>query len=974
MTDSTRRNSSTSTSSNCPAEKTTSDKNKTLQPIAPSSTTTTTTTTATATAAGSTRPTASPPRSSAAMPPTKRRKVSIACHECRTHKTKCDGAQPICGSCRKKKLPEDACAYSPERGRRGVKNQYVQLLEDKVKELQNAISKSQEQQQQQQQQSNVIQLPPLQASVMPAMEHRLIQQGHLNIPSSPSDNSNMTPKPLRLSTTASVPTTTAAAAAAIVSPRRHREGSIQSLLTTTSTADWQQQQQQQQPIQHSPASSNQDADSMHDQQQQETSAIDAMGAVTSDTSNGQSEKELTRDHHGQGYFGSSSAGRFMKQLHDVIDKKTAAASAYPSNGSNHSQGSPSSMNSSTLRSTSAAQHLPQQRRFSTTDLLSDIVLPPRKVADGLLESYWVYVHTLYPFLHKPSFLKTYALLWDQSSASNSNNYNNNNTAADEPHDLYESENEPLFQCTLNLVFALGCQLSPDTNENEREVASDVFFQRSKKLLHFDILEAGNIKVVQALLLMGQYLQCTKLPGRCWIVVGLAIRVAQGIGLHLERKPENQLDRELRRRLWGGCIVLDRVISMAYGRPFMIPISRDLKLPQAIDDELLTAAPRPPATQPASKPSQMAFLVHTIQLYEIMGEILLTLYSDGDTFGGAVDHASPSARSDIDGDNLATSLNSILKLEMALCSWKQDLPPFLQHDQSRDAIFQMEKDEREAKKLLRQCNVLKARYLHVCILLYRPLLVFYFTLEESTHHQHSTLDPHQTTTTAATDLQRSLFVQSSQKCVMIAQDLIKTISHNIKAQLPAWWYSIFYLYTAATVLLMARLFPKIRDVIGEESLLSSWNECLRCMDEYQHYSVSAKKCYSYLSELENHVWAATHDQQDKDTSTMMSSIQILGTLPQRQQQMTGQIQLQELPVQNQHPPNQPQQQNQQEQPHIATEYNNTFHQNHTNLVENWDFDLMQQDMSWLGRLPVYTDLESEYQNSLNGQGWGGFSFL
>lgn len=57
------------------------------------------------------------------VPPTKRRKVSIACHECRTHKTKCDGAQPICGSCRKRKLPESACAYSPERGKRGVKNQ-----------------------------------------------------------------------------------------------------------------------------------------------------------------------------------------------------------------------------------------------------------------------------------------------------------------------------------------------------------------------------------------------------------------------------------------------------------------------------------------------------------------------------------------------------------------------------------------------------------------------------------------------------------------------------------------------------------------------------------------------------------------------------------------------------------------------------------------------------------------------------------
>lgn len=119
-----------------------------------------------------------------------------------------------------------------------------------------------------------------------------------------------------------------------------------------------------------------------------------------------------------------------------------------------------------------------------------------------------------------------------------------------------------------------------------------------------------------------------------------------------------------------------------------------------------------------------------------------------------------------------------------------------------------------------------------------------------------------------------------------------------------------------------------------------------------------------------------DQQDKDTSTMMSSIQILGTLPQRQQ-MNGQIQLQELPIQNEHSSNHQQQQQQhlqqqQQTQQATTEYTTTaFNYNHSN-IENWDFDLMQQDMSWLGRLPVYTDLESEYQNSLNG--WGGFSFL
>lgn len=115
MTDTRRDSSSSSTG----GEKTTSDKNQQattplFQPIAPSSTKTTQATNA---------PSKATTRARSVVPPTKRRKVSIACHECRTHKTKCDGAQPICGSCRKKKLPEDACAYSPERGRRGVKNQ-----------------------------------------------------------------------------------------------------------------------------------------------------------------------------------------------------------------------------------------------------------------------------------------------------------------------------------------------------------------------------------------------------------------------------------------------------------------------------------------------------------------------------------------------------------------------------------------------------------------------------------------------------------------------------------------------------------------------------------------------------------------------------------------------------------------------------------------------------------------------------------
>ena len=48
--------------------------------------------------------------------------------------------------------------------------------------------------------------------------------------------------------------------------------------------------------------------------------------------------------------------------------------------------------------------------------------------------------------------------------------------------------------------------------------------------------------------------------------------------------------------------------------------------------------------------------------------------------------------------------------------------------------------------------------------------------------------------------------------------------------------------------MARLFPKIKQAIGEDYLTESWSKCLSCLSEYQSYSESAKWCFESLSEL------------------------------------------------------------------------------------------------------------------------------
>ena len=87
---------------------------------------------------------------------------------------------------------------------------------------------------------------------------------------------------------------------------------------------------------------------------------------------------------------------------------------------------------------------------------------------------------------------------------------------------------------LNTVFALGCQLNNKIEPEQKESNANVYFERAIGLLRLDLLGFGSFHLVQALLLMGQYLQSTNTPHRCWVLVGLAIHIAQDLGLDLQQ--------------------------------------------------------------------------------------------------------------------------------------------------------------------------------------------------------------------------------------------------------------------------------------------------------------------------------------------------------------------------------------------------------------------------------------------------------
>lgn len=177
---------------------------------------------------------------------------------------------------------------------------------------------------------------------------------------------------------------------------------------------------------------------------------------------------------------------------------------------------------------------------------SAAVYPRRRNADDYLQCYWEFIHPIFPVLHKPSLLAKYEELWRPEND------------ACFFSDTSEVDNA-LFSSTLNLIFALGCQLSTLVPSRKKASMADEFYQRSRKLFVFEILDSTSLRLVQWLLLQGVYLQSSRYATRCWNVVGLAIRVAQSLGLHLniERKGETQLMREMRRRVWYSCLALDR---------------------------------------------------------------------------------------------------------------------------------------------------------------------------------------------------------------------------------------------------------------------------------------------------------------------------------------------------------------------------------------------------------------------------------
>lgn len=203
---------------------------------------------------------------------------------------------------------------------------------------------------------------------------------------------------------------------------------------------------------------------------------------------------------------------------------------------------------------SASNHQVGNSGMASFAQMEGLVLPPRNLADHLLDCFWERVFCLYPFFDRESFQQAYENLWVPENHASHKLTHLNVGLGDQ---LNSGQNSIVFNCALNIIFALGCQFSK-LPVQDRESHSNTFFLRAKRHIGLDMVDIHSIGVVQTLLVVALFLQSTPYPHRCWNSTGMACRLALGLGLH-ETHPEDSkdpLEQEIHRRTWHGCVIMD----------------------------------------------------------------------------------------------------------------------------------------------------------------------------------------------------------------------------------------------------------------------------------------------------------------------------------------------------------------------------------------------------------------------------------
>jgi hypothetical protein len=229
----------------------------------------------------------------------------------------------------------------------------------------------------------------------------------------------------------------------------------------------------------------------------------------------------------------------------------------------------------------------------------------------------------------------------------------------------------LILCTgLDTIFALGAYYTSfPRSEVEGLQNYSLYFEYASSLATPTMTDC-TIENIQILISQCLFLLATSQMDRCWALLGLAIRIAQTIGLHVEDSYKRSLtnpsllEEETMRRTWYTMYNLDRLLALQLGRP--IAIHDDdyyVTLPSKAEDSYVRTDMEEEHSPPLSGgPSTVDFFICVIRFSGVLGQVISDLYRPS--------QLKPDP--DLVLANIATLDGSLLK-------WKQGLPRHLRFD-------------------------------------------------------------------------------------------------------------------------------------------------------------------------------------------------------------------------------------------------------------------------------------------------------
>ncbi|KIR55195.1 nuclear protein [Cryptococcus gattii Ru294] len=244
-----------------------------------------------------------------------------------------------------------------------------------------------------------------------------------------------------------------------------------------------------------------------------------------------------------------------------------------------------------------------------------------------VDAYFEHYHPQYPLLHEPTFRAQWNDLVPQPLARE-------------------------WDFLLNIVLAIGafCVSRPI-------YVIDYFLEAAISQLSVDYLEKGSLTLVQAFCLLSNISQKRNKPNSGSVYMGIALRLAIGLGLHRELPFWNisPFDREVRRRTWWVVVSFDSGSAITFGRPILephYPAESDVYMVHNVHDRAFTPAARLPPVE-VNEPTIYTALINQASFHASTNRIYTRVMS------------SP-----------APSATETLALDSDLLSWYATVPEHL----------------------------------------------------------------------------------------------------------------------------------------------------------------------------------------------------------------------------------------------------------------------------------------------------------